>query len=321
MFRYPVTAITFVALSLLVFSCSNESKEIRSDNTEIARLLIDDAKARIIFPTPAIDTTNRSLIYAKRTGVADYINPLDYYVEFISQARGFIITDSCAADTLVTGDPCESVPLETGERAKAKVVRIHDTLQCRYHIIQRSDSTVVVSKDVRLIGVSWVLMAQLGISEAHYNGWSIYGVGRQRLAENYAGQVPVVDSIIIRPYSGDFVYYPSAKVDYIPLKLLPTVGKSETFTVYVYTSPRTGGGELFRDVYFHQYRYSEGTFIHEWGAVSSTGRFNFEVTENSGHSSGSYSQVVVELFTFGSLHDDTETLFGTYLFAITYKIK
>lgn len=319
MLRFSVTMllILIMAITMLLACSDDENEEYRSDNTEIARLLTDDKDGKAIFPKIWIDTTDHLSDYVAESAALDYVNPLDYNVEIVNHRRGFVIRDSCAVDT-IGGDPCGDIPLETGGVAPAKVVQIHDTIDCTYHIIQRSDSTIAVSKEnVRLIGISWVLMAQMGISEAHYNGWNIYAVGRQRQADNYVGALPRVDSIRIRPRSGDFTYYPAGKVNYLPTVNLPEVNRGESFSVYVYTSPRLD--EYFYEAYAHSWR--GGVVKHERIGISSTGQFSFSFDEASEVESGGYSQIVVELFPFTTLRDDSPTAFGTSLFGITYKVK
>ncbi|MFH2055670.1 MAG: hypothetical protein ABIJ61_06915 [bacterium] len=311
--------VALVSASLLLSSCSDKSEdEIRSDKTEIARLLTDNADAQDMFPQVWIDTTARAVL-PEGSSALGVINPEDYSVEFVDHARAFVFRDSCAADTLTGSNPCATAPLEGTLRLPAKIVEIHDTINCRYHVVSAADHQVAVTKDVKLIGKTYVLTALLGIDDAHYNGWDVYAVARQRQAENYVGQVPLVDSIILRLHAGDFVYRPREALDYVPLVDLPEIGAGERFTVTVFTKARSGGGDNFFELYVQQ--REDDTFLHEWKAFGSGGNFNFEVTEKSGASSGKYRQIVIELFPFTSLRDDNPSAFGTYLQAITYLVK
>jgi hypothetical protein len=318
-----VLAVTFFLVAALQ-SCSNSSsQEVRSDNTEIARLLTDDATAQQIVPQIWIDTTVHTVDQgtAKTNSALGYINPADYWVEVVSHSRGFTFRDSCSADSLSTTDPCASIPLETGGRAKAKIAQVTDTIECIYHILVREGDSVrtVTKPNIRVLGTTWVLAAQMGISDAHYNGWAIYATGRQRQAENYVGSLPKLDSIMIRPQSGDFTYYPRASVHYRPIVSFPEIEPGETFSVYVYTSPRYSGGDLFYEAYLHQMQ--NGVFKHERVGTDIGERLVFQATESSGLSSGDYSQIVLELFPFSTLRDDSPAAFGTSLFAITYQIE
>lgn len=317
--RIAKTLMLLLLPALLLLACSDKSEdEIRSDKTEIARLLTDDPDAQDMFPKIWIDTTVHGLGLDSIAALG-VINPEDYYVEVTRHGRGFVFRDSCAADSLTNNDPCETAPLEGTLRLPAKIVEIMDTIECKYHVISAIDHQVAVSKTVKLIGKTTILTALLGIDETHYNGWDVYAIARQRQAENYVGQVPYVDSIIVRLRSGNYSYYPRKSLDFVPLVDLPEIGAGERFTITVYTKSRSSGSENFFELYLHQ---REGdTFLHEWKAFGSGGIFNFQVTENSGASSGEYRQIAVELFPQASLRDDSPTAFGTYLQAITYLVK
>ncbi len=311
--------LVLLALTLLGAGCSDKSEDpIRSDRTEIARLITDDADSRAMFPKVWIDTTTRAVLPDSSTAL-DVINPENYSVELIDHARGFVFRDSCAADTLFGDDPCASAPLEGSLRAQAMIVEIHDTITCRYHVISATDHEVAVSKEVRLVGKTWVLAALLGLDGSSYSGWDIYAIARQRQAENYVGQVPYVDSIILRPQAGDFVYRPRKNLDYMAVVNMPQISAGERFTVTVFTQARSANDDDFFELYVHQ--REDELFLHDWRAFGASGRFSFEVTEKSGAKEGEFRQFVFELFPFTSLRDDSPTAFGTYLQAITYRLK
>jgi hypothetical protein len=313
------TTLSIFILLLIAAGCEDKGgTEYRSDKTEIARLLTDDSEARSIFPSVSIDTTDHISLYADGSSALGTINPEDYSVELISHKRGFVFRDSCGIDTLDPSNPCGEIELETGGRALAKIVQIHDTVECRYHIIDKLTHEVAVTKDVTLIGIQWALVAQMGLDLERYAGWAIYGIGRQRQANNYVGQVPPVDSIVLRARSGDYTYYPRDRVSYQPAVLAPEIRRDERFYIYVYTRPRASG-ETFFEAYVHTYQ--DDALIHEFAGFSSAGRFSFEVRENSGIAGGSYPQVVIELFPQYTLRDDSPGAFGTYIQSITYKLQ
>ncbi len=311
--------LILLVLTLLAASCSDKSEEpFRSDKSEIARLITDDADSKAMFPQVWIDTTTRAVLPDSSTAL-DVINPEDYSVELLDHARGFVFRDSCTADTLIGGAPCASAPLEGSLRAQAMIVEIHDTITCRYHVISALNHEVAVSKNVTMIGKTWVLAALLGLEGSSYSGWDIYAIARQRQAENYVGQVPYVDSIVLRPRDGNFVYRPRKNLEYLPNVDMPQISAGESFTVTIFTQARSSNDDNFFEVYLHQ---REGDlFLHERKGFGAGGRFNFQVTEKSGAKAGEFGQFVFELFPFTSLRDDSPIAFGTYLQAIAYRVK
>lgn len=324
MSRFAISLILIVGCAWLLISCAEDSsKEVRSDNTEIARLLTDDADALAMLPRIWFDTSYHSLEESagKPGTTLDYVNPSDFRVEILSFRRGFVINDSCAPDTLISSDPCGDVLLETGARAPAKIVQLRDTIDCRYHLlVQDGDSSYTVSKDsVRFLGMSWVLVAQLGISEAHYNGWDVYGIGRQRQAENYLGSLPHLDSVRVNCNSGTYMYYPRQGIDYEPLVMLPEIERGESFSISLYTQKRTSSGEFFYDAYVH--KREDRIFQHQRVGIDIGANYSFRITETSGSSTSTYSQIGIELLPFKTLRDDSPAAFGSYLFAFTYRVK
>jgi len=319
MSRLKLTSALLLPL-LLFAGCSDNGggNEIRSDKTEIARLITDDPSAQAMLPKIWIDTTAHAVLPDSGSALG-VINPEDYSVQVLSYTRNFVFLDSCAADTLTGGDPCATAPLEGTLRLPAKIVEIDDTIICRYHVVSATTHQVAVSKDVKLAGKTWVLAALQGANSSHYAGWAIYAIARQRQAENYVNQVPIVDSFIVRLHDGDFVYRPTKPLDYVPIVEIPQISAGEHFTVTVFTSARSSTSPNFFELYVHQW---VGDVVqHEWKAFGSAGRFNFDVTEKSGASSGSLRQVAFELFPQTSLRDDSPTAFGTYLQAVTYRVK
>jgi hypothetical protein len=185
--------------------------------------------------------------------------------------------------------------------------------------VPAGDSLCDLEKDtIKFIGRTWVLMAQMGLSTSPYNGWTVYAVGRQRQAENYIGSLPVVDSVVIRPNSGTFVYRPRAAIEYIPDVDLPQISQGEEFGVQIYTRPRFGGDDPFYEarIYTHNDRDPD----HGRPRVGSSGFFSTTIGENSQEVPGSYGQVVIELFPYTTLRDDTPGLTGTYIYAIPYRV-
>jgi hypothetical protein len=310
-------AVCFVIVGLLT-SCGDKATDYQlTDLYQINLYLDNDPIGRAAFPLVWMDTTDRSASYPHGSTATGVINPEDYWVEIVSCKRSIAAACSSVADDFNGGDACGETQLSAITRAPARIATITEDLVCRYHIASATDSTIIV-KDVHYTGVLYALMAKLNSDNVIYKGWSLYAIGRQKLAFA-AGALDQVDSVVLVNSEGThFRTYPtSSQIRYVPTTQLPAFSPGEEIGIEVYVRERSSTYRI-ADGYLN-YKVG-GRMRHEWMGQNYNGRFDYSVVEQSGGASGTLSQIVVELFGENSLRSDQVGAFNGLIWAITYKI-
>lgn len=241
-----LTIAVGIALATIIHSCSDDRVSDRELTKEyqITEFLTKDVIGKTVFPLVWFDTTSRATQYGIATGAGPNvtINPLDYWVEVIRTGRNIAIRDTCVPDEFTQGGDCIETLLDNGARADAEIGQLQDTIFVRYHIVERSDSTVYI-KEVRFLETQLALMARLDNFQAAYRGWRLYGVGRQRHGFGFAAtqNFPRIDSIVVESRARQeirFAAYPDRQATYTWTGRLMVLYDGEPLTVTAYTRPR-----------------------------------------------------------------------------------
>ncbi len=323
-----VGRILILTISVIaVLSCNDDrvTDQELSDGYQITQFINNEPAGIAAFPLVWIDSISRAEQYAKLTGQAD-INPLDYWVEVLNFGRSITIADSCARDEFNEGqDSCDVIQLVTGARARTRITLILDSIVCRYHIVDRLDSSVT-TKDVKYKEAQYALCAKLDNNNTAYRGWRLYGIGRHRYGVGYTQSAfPAIDSIVLASRANPnqrLVGYPTQRIRYVALSQLPTFYAGEPLRITAYTRARFS--TPIREAYLH-YNVN-GTIRHEWmGPDISTDElrqiFEIDIDESSGQQSGLYAKIAVELFQEHSLRDESPSAFSNLIWGFTYRLE
>ena len=302
---------------LLLLSCQNKSTDYQlTDIYQITQYINNDPTGKAVFPAALIDSASRAARYAKLLGGTSDISPLDYWVEVVSHYRDFTADCAGKGDSLNNFNTCEPSELENGIRAKLRSVTMKDTLYCKYHIVNSTDSAVTI-KSVRFASTFRGQMAKLNSDGVPYRGWALYSVGRKGMGVDASGISGRVDSIVVTSTDLHYAVVPTSGNTYTTTTKLPKVAHGDLIVVQVYT--RTGTLFDITDAYLH---YSvNGRMVHEPMSMRTPGVFVVDdLEESSGAPPRGYSQVVIELFTQAGLRDSRPTAFDNFIWAITYKL-
>lgn len=327
-FLCRLAVVTALLTAILLFACS-EKRSTDLDLTDLSQItsyINNDVTGVSAYPLVWIDTVSRADRYSKPMA-AVAISPLDFWVELLHSGRSIEIADSCARDEFNEGaDSCDLIQLDSGARARTRIARILDSLVCRYHIVDRSDSSVT-TKDVKYKEIQYALMAKLDNNQAAYRGWRMYAVGRHRHGLGYtANTFPVVDSVVLESRARAeqrVVSYPTQRIRYVSLVNIPTFYPGEPLRLTAFTRARFGNPPI-QDAYAHI--NVNGTILHDWmGPDVSTDEgkqiFEFDFDESSGLAPGLYAQVTVELFQEQTLREEAPNAFANMIWGITYRVE
>jgi hypothetical protein len=319
MYRKSIVVLAALIVVALLPACNEKTDDEQlTDIYQITQLLSHETVAMSIYPQIWIDTTIRAPLTAKVTSGAGTITPEDYWVEIVSHKRSVASAkDSCLADEYNQDDPCKEIQIAGNGRAHVRNAQIRDSLVCRYHIINQADHSVI-TKDVTFSGNLWAMMAKLSPNDSPYRGWSLYAVGAQWQRGSVNASTPTLDSVVL--VWSNLRYVSRAKPAnhrYVPVLQLPRISPGEAVTVTAYADARDADITPI-DGYIH---YSiNGVMKHDRMAGLGSGRFEYDLYENSAGQVGTNSQIVIELFHPLALRDSNAQVFGNVIWAITYKI-
>lgn len=326
MYRIILALVLIPVLAVVIGSCDDRvTDEQLTADYYIRDFLRNDPQAKSAYPGIWLDTASRADQYGKRFA-ADAIDPLDYWIEVVAAGCTVIVADSCAPDEFNEDDPCGEIRLDTGARAIVKIAQIRDSIVCRYHIVNRADSSITI-KNVKYKENQYALMAKLDNNQATYRGWRLYALGRQRHGAGYNLQsFPAIDSIVVRSLERSdkrIVARPGLPIAYRPVAQAVEFYPDELLRVTAYTRPRFSNDPI-TDAYLH---YSDGNrTIREWMGDDISldpGRqvFEYDFYESSGRGSGKFGQVAIELFQEPSLRSELPAGFANMIWTISYKLE
>jgi len=306
-----------VAIGWIIYACNDKSTDFEhTDLFQITGLINDSDVGKSIFPQYWIDTTSRANLYTKAHSAVGTINPSDYWVEVVKHSRTILdVAESCKTDQCNQDNSCAQIELIDAGCAHARIASIRDSVICKYHIVNSLDSSIIL-KQVNFVDVYTALVAKLN-NVQQYQGWAIYAVGRQREGLRFAGNF--LDSTSVTVVSSDgapFTSYPMRRIQYYRTSQLPQFHSGDPIDVHINLGDRHSDESLV-DAYIH---YNvDGVVRREFIGVTSQNTFDYAIYESSNASTGTFSQVVVELFRDTALRNDSPTSFNNLITVITYK--
>lgn len=308
-------AIALASLS----GCNDKTSDYQlTDLYQISQLLTSDNLGKSIYPNTWLDIVDRTPQSPGTPPTSGSFVPSDYWVEIVAHKRSVpSAPDSCRADEYNRENPCAEIQVEEGTRAHVRNAVIADSLVCRYHIIDE-DTRGVIVKDVTYSQNWYAMMAKLNADDAAYRGWAFYAVGGQwqRASSNAAS--PQLDSVVLEWGSQRFVSQPKVRSPYTPLKQLPRISEGESFEVTLYANTAEAAS-VPEDVYV-SYEIN-GVMRHFLMDDLGGGRFQYlEAAESSRAGVGAYSQIVIEAFHPVALRDASPSKFGSFVWAMTYRV-
>jgi hypothetical protein len=321
MSRKQIVALVFslVVVGCLV-SCNKTTSDFElTDLFQITQLLTKDPVATSIYPQVWIDTTSHAQHVHKASTSAGSISPQDYWVEILAHERRVPSSaDSCRPDDYNQSDPCKDIQIDGNGRAHVQNALIFDSLACRYHIISEADQSII-TKDVVYTGTMRAMMAKLGGDGEAYHGWSLYAIGAESQRSAINSAQPVIDSVVIEWGDQRFVSIgkPGSQ-RYVPKAQLPRIGRGESVNITAYAST-ADAQNIPIDAYIH--RSLNGIMTHDRMDNFGNGKFAYDgLEESSGGETGTFSQIVIEVFNPVALRDTNVKAFGNVIWAVSYRV-